>query len=187
MVRTTTRHVEPAEHRDAGESGAAVIRADRVVEQVDRHDGQDLFGLARRSGLSDAGAEDAVQEALLRLWLEVRSGVDVIDPRAWMFRTVYRLAMDDHRLRRRAADLVARLGVRRRWVSEPERGDDASIWTHVDDLPTRQRQVLYLRYKADMTFEQIAGVIGISASAARAHASFAAGRLRIALASGWED
>ena len=168
-------------------AGPRVRRADRVLEEVDERHGQDLFGLARRSGLADEAAEDAVQEALLRLWLEVRAGVDIIEPRAWTFRTLYRLAMDEHRLRRRASDLLARLPRPQRGSTETDDLDRRSIWTLVDRLPTRQRQVLYLRYKADMSFDQIASVIGITASAARAHASFAAVRLRGSLGPEWRD
>ena len=161
-------------------------RADRVVEAVDAAHGQNLLGLAIRSGLTHASAEDAVQEALLRLWLEVRKGVDIIDPRAWTFRTLYRLAMDEHRLRRRASDLTAELSTRSWSTLDPDVAQRISIWALVDKLPSRQRQVLYLRYKADLSFDQIAAVIGISASAARAHATFAAGRLREAIGQGWD-
>jgi DNA-directed RNA polymerase specialized sigma24 family protein len=37
---------------------------------------------------------------------------------------------------------------------------------------------LYLHYAADLTFDQIAGVIGISASATRTHASRGVAALR---------
>jgi DNA-directed RNA polymerase specialized sigma24 family protein len=38
--------------------------------------------------------------------------------------------------------------------------------------------VLYLHYAADLPFEEIAGILGISPSAARTHASRGMGRLR---------
>ena len=38
--------------------------------------------------------------------------------------------------------------------------------------------MLYLHYAADLTFDQIAGVIGISASATRTHASRGVATLR---------
>jgi RNA polymerase sigma-70 factor (ECF subfamily) len=161
-------------------------RADAVLRDLDAHHGQALFGLARRSGISDEAAEDAVQETLLRVWLQVRSGIEIIDPRAWAFRTLYRIVMDEHRLRRRAADLRARLVFGPRPSVDPDAAERISVWALVDRLPTRQRQVLYLRYKADMAFEQIGQVMGITASAARAHATFAAVRLREATAD-WMD
>ena len=95
--------------------------------------------------------------------------------------------MDEHRLRRRITDLVARVGLGLETSGEAAAEERISIWAAVDRLPTRQRQVLYLRYKADMTFDQLAGIMGITASAARAHASFALGRLRNALGTGWQD
>ena len=161
-------------------------RADRVVRQVDEEHGQSLLGLAIRSGLSHEAAEDAVQEALFRLWQEVRKGVDIIDPRAWSFRTLYRIAMDEHRMRRRGGDIVARLSTRSWRTLDPDIAQRISIWSLVDRLPTRQRQVLYLRFTADLSFDQIAATLGISASAARAHATFAAARLRAAMGEEWE-
>jgi len=170
---------------DAGDSPHA-RRADRVVREVDQEHGQGLLGLALRSGLAHDAAEDAVQEALFRLWQEVRKGVDIIDPRAWSFRTLYRIAMDEHRLRRRAGDIVARLSTRSWKTLDPDIAQRISVWTLVDQLPTRQRQVLYLRFKADLSFDQIAATLGITASAARAHATFAAARLRATIGEEWE-
>jgi len=169
----------------AGDSPHA-RRADRIVREVDQDHGQGLLGLAIRSGLSHDAAEDAVQEALFRLWQEGRKGVDVIDPRAWSFRTLYRIAMDEHRVRRRAGDIVAQLATRSWRALDPDIAQRISIWALVDQLPTRQRQVLYLRYKADLSFDQIASTIGISASAARAHATFAAQRLRATIGEEWQ-
>jgi RNA polymerase sigma factor (sigma-70 family) len=157
---------------------ARTAHATKLVEQLDADHGQDLFGLARRSGLNDDEAEDAVQEALFRLWLEIRSGVDILEPRAWTFRTLYRIAMDKHRLRRRATDLVSRLRAGFRFATQSDDAERLSIWLAVDRLPSRQRQVLYLRYKADLSFDQVAAVMGINASTARAHAAFATDKLR---------
>ena len=45
------------------------------------------------------------------------------------------------------------------------------IWAEVDRLPERQRAVLYLRYRADLPFETVRRVLGITSSAARSHAT----------------
>jgi RNA polymerase sigma-70 factor, ECF subfamily len=163
-----------------------VRHADEVVERVDVGHGQNLFGLARRAGLDDQAAEDAVQETLVRLWLEVRSGTDVLDPPAWSFRTLYRIAMDQHRVRRRLREIVERMGRR---PPPPTRDlvQQMSIWSVVDRLPLRQRQVVYLRYRADMTFEQIALVMAITPSGARAHSAKANANLRRSLGPVLED
>jgi RNA polymerase sigma-70 factor (ECF subfamily) len=154
-----------------------VRNADEVVERVDLGHGQNLFGLARRAGLDDEAAEDAVQETLVRLWLEVRSGTVVLDPPAWSFRTVYRIAMDQHRVRRRLREIVERIG-RQPPPPPPDMVQQLTIWSLVDRLPLRQRQVVYLRYRADMTFEEIALVMAITPSGARAHSAKANASLR---------
>jgi RNA polymerase sigma factor (sigma-70 family) len=48
----------------------------------------------------------------------------------------------------------------------------------VDSLPERQRAAVYLRYQADMAFEQIGLAMGITPVAARSHVSTALAKLR---------
>jgi RNA polymerase sigma-70 factor (ECF subfamily) len=160
-------------------NGAAIVghREEDVVVDVQARHGQALFGYARRLGLSDEQAADAVQEVLLRLWRELRREGNLEHPTAWAFRAVHHLAMDQHRMRRR----LEALGDALRRVSSappPESVDRIAVWSEVDQLPSRQRQVLYLRYRADLPFEEVAAVLGISAGAARSHASRGVERLR---------
>jgi RNA polymerase sigma-70 factor (ECF subfamily) len=155
----------------------AISDADGVISDLERRHGQALFGFVRRQGLTDPEAQDAVQDVLFRLWLEIRAGTRVHNPRAWAYRSVYRIAMDHHRLRVRLAALTRRLD---RGVSEAPRdsADRVAVWAEVERLPERQRQVLYLRYRADLPFEEIGDILGITASAARSHATQAVATLR---------
>lgn len=153
---------------------------EQVVLVLEKRHGQELFGFVRRLGLTDSQAADAVQEVLLRLWAELQAGRTIEQPKAWAFRTIYRLGMDQHRLARRIGGLVERLG----WSGEQEdhtahdAGDRIAVWSEVARLPQRQRHVLYLRYRADLSFDQIGEVMGITASAARSHATQATATLR---------
>jgi len=61
-----------------------------------------------------------------------------------------------------------------------------AIWAQVDRLPDRQRQVMYLRYQADLSFEDIGQVMGIQPGAARSYATAAHRALRSALVDGAE-
>lgn len=153
------------------------LAARRMVEDVNARSGQQLFGFARRLGLRDDEADDAVQEALLRLWRAVSEGTELDSPVAWTFRTTYRLAMDRHRLARRAQALFERFG-----AADTDRVDDAddlaAVWSEVDRLPSRQRHVLFLHYRADLTFETIARVLDIEPSSARSAATRGMARLR---------
>ncbi len=155
-------------------------RADGIVIQLDNAHGRLLHGFVMRMGLSHDQAEDAVQEVLVRLWSTIRSGQVVADPKAWAFRSIYRLAMDAHRWQRRMDAIRERL---RRGSGDPTTSDvdsveRMSIWVEVDRLPPRQREILYLRYRADMTFEEAAGVMRITPGAARANATKAIKTLR---------
>lgn len=141
-------------------------------------DAQHLFGFVRRLGLSDEQADDAVQDVLARLLEQRQAGVVIMNPRAWAFRSIYRLAMDQHRLRRRIAALVTALGSRTDAGSDYDADDRVAVWAAVDQLPARQRAVVYLRYRADLGFEEIGDALGITASAARSHATQATATLR---------
>ena len=64
--------------------------------------------------------------------------------------------------------------------------DRLAVWGEVDKLPARQRQVLYLRYRSDLSYEEIGHVLGITASAGRSHATQALATLKRNLAPGDE-
>ncbi|MBI2762286.1 MAG: sigma-70 family RNA polymerase sigma factor [Chloroflexi bacterium] len=148
-----------------------------AVADVHERRGRELFGLCRRLGLDDDEANDAVQEAFLRMWAESSRGAAILDPDAWAFRVTYRLAMDHHRLARigrSLADRISAIGVR----DELDPTDRLAVWAAVDRLPPRQRAVLYLRYRADLSYRQIGTVMGITANGARNDASVATASLR---------
>jgi RNA polymerase sigma factor (sigma-70 family) len=159
------------------EAGTAEVR---VAEHYERR-GREMWGLARRLGATDEGAADVVQEVHLRLWHELSRGTDIRDIDAWTFRVAYRLVMDQHRLGRRVQDLVGRLTAGR--VESVTHGlDDAlTLWPLVDRLPTRERTTLYLRYRADLSFDQIGEVMAITPASARTYASRGIERLRAAV------
>lgn len=153
---------------------------ERRVLSLHARRGQDLFGFAVRMGLSDEDASDAVQEAMLRLWRDLSSGKELLDLDAWAFRVIYRLAIDRHRLRARLAASLGRIFARAdAAASDPaDATESAAVWAAVDVLPERQRAAIYLRYRADMTFDQIGLAMGITPGAARSHATNAFATLR---------
>jgi RNA polymerase sigma factor (sigma-70 family) len=152
-----------------------------TVVQLQGERGRELWGLARHLGLSPDEADDAVQETLLRLWAALRDGAAIERADAWAFRSLYRLAMDRHRWQRRVRRLTERLG------SEPPRragidhADRMAIWDAVETLPERQRVAIYLRYRADLAYEEIGTILGIAAPSARSHVSRALVALRAEL------
>jgi RNA polymerase sigma-70 factor (ECF subfamily) len=161
---------------DAGDDA----EMERRVRSLHTRRGQDLYGFALRMGLSDDDAADAVQDVMLRVWRELISGKELMDLDAWAFRVTYRLAMDRHRLHTRVAGSLGRLLSRTVQIA-PDPADSAgadAVWRAVDSLPERQRAAVYLRYQADMAFEQIGLAMGITPVAARSHVRTALARLR---------
>ena len=71
-------------------------------------------------------------------------------------------------------------------VRAPQSGTEAdtraALLDAISRLPRRQREVVVLRHLQDMPFEQIGGVLGISAATARVHARAGRESLRKLLA-----
>ena len=156
-----------------------------IVTELHAEHGAALYNFARHLGLDDTEAADAVQEALLQ-------AVARTPPR------------DAHR----EALWAGPIGRATTWpwdstaggassggcclgshlshsaYAGPESSDRVSVWAAVDELPPRQRHVVYLHYAADLPFDEIAVIVGISPSAARTHASRGLATLRRALADG---
>jgi RNA polymerase sigma factor (sigma-70 family) len=173
--------------RTANTTGeASSVDAVIAAAWLEDGDAQGLFGFVRRLGLTDEQADDAVQEVFTRLLAEHRRGVAIANPRAWTYRSIYRLAMDQHRLRARLVALVTNLGRRDAGVT-PDDADRIAVWAAVDRLPRRQRQVVYLRYRSDLEYEEVGHVLGITSSAARSHATQAMATLRAVLAETSEE
>lgn len=122
-------------------------------------------------------AEDLAQDALLaasRRWDEIRH---LDSPAGWVRRVVSNKSVSLYR--RSVAEMSARM---RLWSARPEPPDLApateEIWSLVRRLPPRQAQVVALAYVEDLSLEQIAAVLGISAPTVGTHLQ--RGRQRLA-------
>jgi RNA polymerase sigma-70 factor (TIGR02957 family) len=135
-----------------------------------------LFTVAYELLGSAADAEDAVQEAWLR-WdgIGADGRADVADPRAYLVRTVSRLALNRLRtLARRKEEYVGE------WLPEPlltapdvaedvELAESVSLamLTVLETLTPTERAVFVLREVFDVPFDEIAAATGKSAVATR--------------------
>ncbi|MEP6936449.1 MAG: RNA polymerase sigma factor [Chthoniobacterales bacterium] len=134
-----------------------------------------LVLFARQWVRSVADAEDIVQDAFVRFWRKQHS----IENRALLFATVRSIAFDllrrDARRARREIDATGETDS----YTEPkfEGGSDAELGlaAAIGRLPAEQREVLVLKIWNELTFGDIATVLGISQNTA-------ASRYRYALA-----
>ena len=179
IVRYPVTFVD-AEMTDAAASADSGTHG-RFVADFERAHGQTLFGFVRSLGVKDDDAADVVQESILRLFDALRGGQAIRDRKAWTFHVAYRLAMDEHRRFARGSRLRS---ARPHPADAGDPGEDLErrqVWSQVDRLPDRQRSVLFLRFRADLAFEDIGATLGITASAARSHCTQALATLRARL------
>jgi RNA polymerase sigma-70 factor (ECF subfamily) len=122
-----------------------------------------------------ADAEDAVQEAFLRV-LRHRDTLDEVrDRRVWLIRIVWNIVLDRKRRAktRPETDDVADLArvLPAEGLSAEERAAAAQHHAHVlgcvDQLPAKEREVLMLSAFEELTSVEIAAVLGITESSVR--------------------
>jgi RNA polymerase sigma factor (sigma-70 family) len=104
--------------------------------------------------------------------------------RGWLLTITSRCAMDVHRSRGRRAVPVQDIAVirelsRRALVAGPEKDrPDESLWSHVADLPERQRHAVALKYVVDLDHPSIAKILGTTPAMSRRLVSDALATLR---------
>lgn len=162
---------------------AAVARGDHpaLLALYDRH-GRIAYGLAYRI-LGEAGAaEEAVQDAFLRVWRRAatfdatRGGV-----RSWLLTIVHHCAIDLHRKRSSAPPVVAgldeiaeRTAVPDAWSEVAGRLDQARVRSAIETLPGDQRRAIELAFFDGLTHREIAERDGLPLGTVK-------GRLRLGL------
>ncbi|WP_128376667.1 RNA polymerase sigma factor [Streptomyces cavernae] len=115
-------------------------------------------------GVPQSDLPDGVQQVRLRLLERSANGQEAPrDVSAWAAVVASNLAMDWHRARRRQE----RIGERLASLRQPEHasGEDRvlslAVAQGLDELPDAQRQLLVLRFYADLPVRDIAGELGI--------------------------
>jgi RNA polymerase sigma-70 factor (sigma-E family) len=146
----------------------------------DRFD--ELAGAAYRVAFRIVGqreeARDITQEALTRAyarWPRVEGCAA-----AWVSRVSINLALDHVRRRRRAPDPGPGVG------RDPSAhaGERADLVAALRRLPRRQRDVVVLRYLADLPEAEVAAALGFSVGSVKSHAHRGLAALRQLLRSG---
>jgi RNA polymerase sigma-70 factor (ECF subfamily) len=151
---------------------------DLIGQRVDR-----LFAVAHRILQDIDRAEDALQDALVIAWRDLR---DLRDPDrfdAWvqrlLIRTCIRAAVRDRRTTVSSLNVLSEL---------PTRSDPLQTVAHRDQLergfqrlPAEQRAILVLRHFADLETAEIAEVLGIPHGTVRSRLHHAHREMRAAL------
>jgi RNA polymerase sigma-70 factor (sigma-E family) len=136
----------------------------------------DLYQLAYRVAyriLGDRGdAEDVAQEALARASIRWSRLED--RPEGWVSRVASNLAIDRFRRRRREfPSATGPLG-----LVDPLLGERDDLVRALRGLPRRQREVVVLRYLADMSEADVARNLGCSTGTVKSHGARGLSALR---------
>jgi RNA polymerase sigma-70 factor (ECF subfamily) len=112
-----------------------------------------------------AEPEDVVQEAFAKLARQSRPPTDVV---AWLYRVVRNGAINASKMARRRQRRESAVARPERWFIEPEVDglDVETAVTALQRLDGEQREVIVAKHWGGLSFEQIAEVVGCSASTA---------------------
>ncbi len=155
-------------HSDARLVELARRGDERAFELIVRRHRPSLVAYARRLGLGDARAEDAVQQAVLSAWLALCRGDDVRDVGPWLGRITHNRSVNLLRSGARAQPLPPDI---ERAVSAPFALEDGLALRQTLDavaaLPPRQRDALVLSAVEGRSYEEVASALGVSPGAVR--------------------
>jgi RNA polymerase sigma-70 factor (ECF subfamily) len=125
-----------------------------------------LLGL----GLHPPKAQEAAQEAFLRLYVTLKKGEEIQNPRAWIFRVAHNLGLKIRAKQSTQAAFDADLEYR---LAAPELNPEQGLLDReqklrfhkaIQRLSEQQRRCLFLRLEG-LRYPEIGSVLGISASA----------------------
>lgn len=144
---------------------------ERAFETLVRRHRRALARYARRIGLPEHVVDDVVQQALTKAWLALDRGVEVREPRAWLYRIVHNAAINSIR----GAGLHVHESIE---TVTPARAPHApgeidtglrarEALGHVAALPALQRDAIALTAIGGHSHEEAATLLGVSDGAVR--------------------
>ena len=143
----------------------------------------DVYRYLLTLGLYPPQAQEATQEVFLRLYVTLRRNVDILNPRAWIFRVAHNYGLKvrtrENTMRSFDPDVETRL---RDPGSNPEmtiieRERALRFHQAVETLSEQQRRCLFLRLEG-LRYPEIAATLGISSSTVGEFIRRAISRLR---------
>jgi RNA polymerase sigma factor (sigma-70 family) len=145
---------------------------ERAFEALVHRYRRPLLRYARRMRLSEARAEDVLQQAFMQSWIALSGGASVNDVRSWLYRIVHNVAVNAMRgpageahgeLTQAVQDRAGLAGVSNleRTIAMRDALSDVAA------LPRMQQQAIFLTAVDGQSHDEVAGVLGISEGALR--------------------
>lgn len=115
-------------------------------------------------------AEDVVQECFATLWEKLEAGLAVANRRAYLYMTVRNRCLDQ--LRRKGMQTESlkpydTYGIIDDDDAQERSQIEARLWTAIDSLPEKCREVFLMSKRDGLKYEEIASELGISENTVR--------------------
>lgn len=150
-------------------SDGPVPEPDRDFEELFRQHKARAFGLAFARTLNYADAEDAVQEAAVKVLVQWNEG-RVLDFRSYFLKAVANQSTGVWRRRKAQRGLEQRMHSGHRAVTEDAYESDLDhVFVALSNLSEKQRQAVYLVGYLDTSEMEAAAILGISRGAISSH------------------
>ena len=162
-------HLEKSLPVCLGSDRAAKTLQDQVA-QLFQEARDDVYRYLLSLGLHPPQAQEAAQEVFLRLYVTLKKGEDIQNPRGWIFRVAHNLGLKIRAKQSAAAPFDPEIEMRLRSPdlnpeqSLLEREQSNRFHQAVQGLSEQQRRCLLLRLEG-LRYPEIASALGISASA----------------------
>ena len=126
-------------------------------------------------------AEDIVQESFTTLWEKIGQGFPIINRRAYLYMTVRNRCLDHLRSKGFPTESLRphdSYGIIDENDAEERSVIEANLWTAIDSLPEKCRQVFLMSKRDGMKYEEIAQELGLSVNTVRNQISKALNTLK---------
>jgi RNA polymerase sigma-70 factor (ECF subfamily) len=166
--------------RAASAAGRIETTVSSTFEKLEAHLGTVYRYALRLTGRPDA-AEDLTQETLLRAWQHRHALRDERAARLWLLRVTQNLWTDQLRRQKRRPQVLEHEPPCPRIPVAVEQDQLEAVrlaLAAMDELPPRQRQVLYLVTCEELTNAEVAGVLDMPLGAVKSNLSLARKEMR---------
>ena len=145
------------------------------IETLYRQHGAALLLFASAISGDRGRAQDAVHQVFLKA-IENGSVSHAINKKAYLFACVRNAVLNDAKIQ----DLNIPLDTDSAWFSPPDRdyAGERNLRRALGDLPDDQREVIVLHVWGELTFSEIADLLGVAANTAASRYRYALAKLR---------
>ncbi len=115
-------------------------------------------------------SEDVVQESFVKLWEKLKQGSEVSNIRAYLYMTVRNRCLDQLKAKGLATESLKpydTYGIIDENEAEERSRTEAKMWTALDSLPEKCREIFILSKRDGLKYEEIAEELNLSVNTVR--------------------